>query len=147
MQNSGFSELYTDFLVTVVIRYDGSTPTFVPDNRVFYTPSLATNSSRTMSPGKQLTPNQPTIPTTESTRVFTVRDGEHVSETVIRAVSEQDDVSLTNVEPLYERIDPDALDDFFDPTCNGRGSTAMSVEFDYAGHTVIARGSGVVELK
>jgi hypothetical protein len=69
-----------------------------------------------------------------------------VSETVIRAVSEQDDVSLTDVEPLYERIDPDALDDFFDPVCDGQGSTAMSVEFDYGGYTVIVRGSGVVEL-
>ncbi len=100
-----------------------------------------------MSPGNQLTPQQPTIPTHKSTRAFTVRDGEHVSETVIRAVSEQDGVSLTNVEPLYERIDPDALDDFFDPVCDGRGSTAMSVEFDYAGYTVIVRGSGVVELE
>ncbi|WP_423745580.1 HalOD1 output domain-containing protein (plasmid) [Haladaptatus sp. SPP-AMP-3] len=99
-----------------------------------------------MSPGNQLTPPQPTVPTNEPPREFTVREGERVSETVIRAIAEQDDVSLTDIVPLYERIDPDALDDFFEPTYDGRPSTATSVEFEYGGYTVVVRGYGIVEL-
>lgn len=117
-----------------------------PDGGVFYTTSLPTDSSRTMSPGSQLTPPEPTIPAKSPPRQFAVREDEQVSEAVIRAVSEQENVDLQNVAPLYERIDPDALDDFFEPNYDGRVPTVTSVEFDYGGYTVVVRGSGIVEL-
>lgn len=83
----------------------------------------------------------------EPPQQFTVRDRERVSDTVFRAISNQSDMNLMDVAPLYERIDPDALDDFFEPNCQGRVPTVASVQFDYAGYTVVVRGSGTVELQ
>ncbi len=99
-----------------------------------------------MSPENQLTSPEPTIPTKSPPRQFTVREDERVSEAVIRSVSEQENVDLRNIAPLYERIDPDALNDFFAPNNDGRVPSVTSVEFDYGGYTVVVRGSGIVEL-
>jgi hypothetical protein len=58
-------------------------------------------------------------------------DSDHtVSEAVLAAVAEREGVDETELEtPLYEAIDPDALDDLFR---DGRGH----VSFQYAGYVV-----------
>ncbi len=55
-------------------------------------------------------------------------------------------MDLRNIAPLYERIDPDALNDLFESNYDGRVPNVTSVEFDYGGYTVVVRGSGIVEL-
>ena len=47
--------------------------------------------------------------------------------------------------PLADVIDPDALDQLFDPSLEGAGRAGTTVTFDYAGYTVTVRsGESVV---
>lgn len=62
------------------------------------------------------------------------------SKTIVRAVADVDDVDPTELPPLYEAIDPDALDAVF------RGRSDGSVTFDYSGYTVTVRENAEVTV-
>lgn len=62
------------------------------------------------------------------------------SETVVRAVSEATGAHPTDLRPLYEVLDPDALDSMLAGRQTGR------VQFEYAGHEVSVDEEGVVVL-
>ena len=88
-------------------------------------------------------------------RTFQNRDDETVSETVVRAVSTasgRSPLATTDsrgnepLEPLYDAIDPDALDALFETTAGGRPGTAV-VEFVYADHDVTVARSGTVSIR
>lgn len=67
------------------------------------------------------------------------------SQRVIRAVAETTGNEPTEVGPLYQVIDPDALDRLFSST-GKNGRTDGYVEFTFAECDVVVRGSGEVEV-
>ena len=63
------------------------------------------------------------------------RDDASVSDTIIAAVADEAGVDPLVLPPLYERIDPDALDGLF-TSDNGDSYRTGSVTFVYAGYVV-----------
>lgn len=72
----------------------------------------------------------------------TCRD-ERVSETVITAVATAIDADPLEMEPLYESIDPDALDRLCQPS---NASSTLQLQFSVAGCEVAVRGDGTVTV-
>ena len=65
---------------------------------------------------------------------------------IINAVSDAADCPLEELEPLYDAIDPDALDRLYTPTYHGDVRSDGEVIFSYAGYQVVVDSSGTVEL-
>lgn len=63
-------------------------------------------------------------------------DSESVSIAVVTAVASHLDVSPTELPPLYEWIDPDAVDALFEPT-RSSGLRRGRLEFPYDGHEIV----------
>ncbi|WP_090621929.1 HalOD1 output domain-containing protein [Natrinema salaciae] len=61
---------------------------------------------------------------------------ESVSVTVVNAVATHRELDPTELPPLYEWVDPDALDALFAPTRTG-GPRRGRLEFTYDGHAVV----------
>lgn len=61
---------------------------------------------------------------------------ESVSIAVVTAVATQRNVSPIELPPLYDWVDPDALDALFEPTQTG-GQRRGRIEFSYDGHDVV----------
>lgn len=73
-------------------------------------------------------------------------EDEPPSEAVVSAVSAVNGVEPTEVECLYDRIDPDVLDALVDrPMVIGDGGT-IGVEFQYAGYRVSVRNNGSITI-
>lgn len=60
---------------------------------------------------------------------------ETVSIAVVHAIATHRNVDPVDLPPLYEWIDPDAIDALFEPTRTG-GPRRGRLEFDYDGQTV-----------
>lgn len=71
---------------------------------------------------------------------FAVRDGPP-SETVVRALTEAEGEEPTEMRPLYDVIDLEALDALF------RGPNPGTVTFDYGEHTIVVRQDAEVVIK
>ncbi|QLD91194.1 hypothetical protein HWV07_07185 [Natronomonas salina] len=67
---------------------------------------------------------------------------ESVSETVVTAVADAKGVDPLDLDPLYDSIDPDALDSLFGHA--GAGSSIAKLSFEMADCEVLVRGSGEV---
>lgn len=66
------------------------------------------------------------------------------SEAVVRTVADTKEVSPTELSrPLYEAVDPDALDRLVGPPTNGSESSDVSVAFDYCGFRVHVDDSSI----
>lgn len=63
-----------------------------------------------------------------------------VSEQIVRAVADTVDTDTLELPPLYEAIDPDALDRLIE------GMTSGEISFIYAGYEVTVRSDSTVEL-
>lgn len=74
-----------------------------------------------------------------------ISESRSVSEGVVEAVSEAEDVDPISLTPLYEVIDPDALDKLFasTPTDNQRGGT---ITFSYSGYEVTVASDGHISV-
>lgn len=72
----------------------------------------------------------------------TCRD-EQVSETVITAVATAIDADPLEMDPLYDSIDPDALDRLCGPST---ASPTLQLQFSLAGCEVEVRGDGTVTV-
>ncbi|MHB9286531.1 HalOD1 output domain-containing protein [Halobacteriales archaeon Cl-PHB] len=70
-----------------------------------------------------------------------------VSTTIVMAVSAISDLDESAIEPLIERVDPDALDDLFAPHRVDAQREDGVVRFLFADHvvTVYARGEIVID--
>jgi hypothetical protein len=68
-----------------------------------------------------------------------------ITEQIIRVVTESDDRSREDLEPLYEAIDPDALSALFAPRTDESSRAVGDVSFEYAGYWVTVSSEGVVE--
>lgn len=67
-------------------------------------------------------------------------DPRPVHERVIAAIADGKSVDATALDPLYETVDPEALDALFKPGVTGR------VEFTYEGHDVAVGSDGHVSV-
>lgn len=71
------------------------------------------------------------------------RENEEVSETVVRAVSTATGTPPDHLQPLYEEIDPDALESIF---TRSTGAGMETLTFLYEGyHVAVTRDSVTVE--
>ncbi|ADB63537.1 hypothetical protein Htur_4765 (plasmid) [Haloterrigena turkmenica DSM 5511] len=61
---------------------------------------------------------------------------------VVSAVAEAEGVDRIDLPPLYNAIDSEALNDLF----TSDSGAVSSVEFQYAGYSVVVRGEGTVEV-
>lgn len=64
------------------------------------------------------------------------------SEAVIGALFEVSRIDPLDAEPLYDVVDPDALDSLFSPTRYSRRGITGSVHFDYLGYHVVIEADG-----
>ncbi|RQG97336.1 hypothetical protein EA473_03970 [Natrarchaeobius chitinivorans] len=62
---------------------------------------------------------------------------------VVTAVAEVEDSAVGDLPPLYDAIDPEALNKLFTSRCE---PTVDLVEFEYAGYSIAVRGSGDVAV-
>lgn len=65
---------------------------------------------------------------------------------VVDAVATHEGVSVADLPPLGNAIDPDALDDLFEPKFDGSLRQGGEVTFDYCGYTVVVDASGRVDI-
>ncbi|MFC4549131.1 MULTISPECIES: HalOD1 output domain-containing protein [Halorussus] len=83
----------------------------------------------------------------DSTFTYDVGDGEPVDVGVVRAVASIRDCKPTELPPLHDSVDPDALDALF-PSWRSNRSTAESyVTFDYCGYRVTATTAGRIYVE
>ena len=66
------------------------------------------------------------------------------SHAVVERVAACEDVEPTELDPLYEVVDPEAVDRLAETTVR-RGST-LEMAFSYHGHDVTVTGEGVVHI-
>ena len=62
------------------------------------------------------------------------------SERIVEAVADAADVSKLELQPLYEVVDPDALESLF------RAGSTGTVRFTYHGHRVVVSSHGDVTV-
>lgn len=65
---------------------------------------------------------------------------------VVDAVAEVRDVDVADLPPLYDVVDPDALDALFDSTGTVASRREGTVEFVYTGLHVRVDASGAVDV-
>ena len=64
--------------------------------------------------------------------------------TVVSAVAEVTDSDPVDLPPLYDAVDPEALNDLFTARAD---PTVDQVTFRYAGYSIVVRGSGEVQVR
>lgn len=75
------------------------------------------------------------------------RDSEPLSTLIVTALADITGDSPTDLEPLYDRIDPDALDRLFSPNPDGSLGAAGPVTFTFHGHEVTVERHGHVVIR
>lgn len=65
---------------------------------------------------------------------------------VVEAVAHAANCSSSELEPLYDIVDPDALNTLFAPTMEGKTRTDGKLEFEYAGYDVVVHSSGAIDV-
>lgn len=68
------------------------------------------------------------------------------SATVVTAVAAVAGCKQDDLDPLYDVLDPDALDSLFQPTDDRDHPDDVEVSFTYEGFVVSVRSYGVVEI-
>lgn len=67
------------------------------------------------------------------------------SETVVDKIASREDTEPTELMPLYDAIDPDALDTLVESA--NRNGSAFEIEFTYHGYEVIVTDQGIVKIQ
>lgn len=70
--------------------------------------------------------------------------GANLCETLVLAIADLDDVEPLSLDPLYETVDPEMLDDVVES--GGALDLDGYVSFTYAGHRVRVHASGLLEI-
>lgn len=87
-------------------------------------------------------------PRTETHRVrLDWTHDEPVSDTVVKAVAAAERVCPSRLEPLYDHVDPEALDELFEPTRTGTRTALGHTSFTYAGYVVTVHSDGEVVVR
>jgi hypothetical protein len=67
---------------------------------------------------------------------------------VVEAVADAEGIDPIDLEaPLYESIDPTALDDLFDKSAGSTAARSGSLSFRYHGYDITIASSGAVHLE
>jgi len=66
------------------------------------------------------------------------------SQTIVERIASHEGVEHTELVPLYEAIDPEALDRLVET--NRHEESALEIQFIYHGYEVTVNGDGVVHL-
>lgn len=69
-----------------------------------------------------------------------------LSEAVIDAVADAEGVEPTDLQPLYDVLDPDALDSLFQPHSHTGRSAQGQITFEYHDYEVYVNENGQVTL-
>lgn len=70
--------------------------------------------------------------------------GDSVCTKIVQRVASVTEQEITQLPPLYDRIDPDALDDVVSSIETGQ--SPLSIRFTYAGEEVTIDGAGTVSI-
>lgn len=73
-------------------------------------------------------------------------DGTEISASVIHAVAAVVDREPTTLEPLYDAVDPDALDQLFRSRRTGTGGSRLVVSFPFNGCHVTVEADGTISI-
>lgn len=65
---------------------------------------------------------------------------------VVDAVATHEGVPVADLPPLGDAINPDALDELFEPKFDGSPRRGGEVTFDYCNHTIVVDASGRVDI-
>lgn len=80
-------------------------------------------------------------------KIHSIEQNEPASTTVIQAIAEYHDIDPTDLtQPLYDVIDPDALDDLVNNATMNPDASEFSIEFAYHGCWVDVSNDGSVEI-
>lgn len=71
---------------------------------------------------------------------------ESVSERVVAEVADATGTDRTALDPLYDAVDPDALDSLFAPGDISGANTPIRVTFTYSGREVVVSNGGSVSV-
>lgn len=74
-------------------------------------------------------------------------EGQSVIYTISKTIAEQTDTDISAFPPLYETIDPDALDAFLRCSNSPDARPERSVEFSYCTYRVTVDSTGQVQLR
>ena len=72
----------------------------------------------------------------DSTRATEPESNEPVTARILRTVAAYSNRSITELPPLFDVIDPVALDAIFAPAMDGSDRSEVSVQFKYAGFQI-----------
>lgn len=79
--------------------------------------------------------------------VYRPSESRELSAAVVETVARAEGVDPTALEePLYEAVDPDALDELVAPGPGGRPASTVRIQFSYYGYEVQVYGDGRVVL-
>jgi hypothetical protein len=92
-------------------------------------------------------PDQPETQVTTYYATFDWQDYEPISSTVVSTVARAADSSPDELEELYERVEPGALDQLFESLRTGSRPTDGHVTFEYAGFDVTVYSYGQVVVR
>ncbi|GAA0238725.1 HalOD1 output domain-containing protein [Haladaptatus pallidirubidus] len=70
-----------------------------------------------------------------------------LTEQIVATIAETDKRSVDELKPLYEVIDPDALNALFGPHADGSSRTVGEISFEYAGYWVTVSSNYVIEIE
>lgn len=70
-----------------------------------------------------------------------------VTQRIVEAVARSKGVDSTELPPLYEAIDPDALNALVTSHSAEQGGRKISVQFTYTGREVIVRSNNDVDVR
>ncbi|WP_227377223.1 HalOD1 output domain-containing protein [Haladaptatus halobius] len=74
-------------------------------------------------------------------------DATQLSTLVIEAVAAHEDRSPDDLEPIYQSINPDALNSLFTPLIDGTSRADGHVSFSYCGYHVTVSSDRTVDLE
>ncbi|WP_435175762.1 HalOD1 output domain-containing protein [Halorussus sp. AFM4] len=82
----------------------------------------------------------------EPVLTYELNGGERPSEGVVAAVAAAAGADPTDLDPLAETLDPDALDALFAAHLDGTPRDAGRTEFSFCGYGVVVNGTGHVSV-
>lgn len=69
-------------------------------------------------------------------------ESDNISIEIVERVADREGVDPTDLEPLYDVVDPEALETLVDGACDG----TIEVEFSYYGYEIVVDGNGTVSI-
>lgn len=67
-------------------------------------------------------------------------------ELIVKTISKITNTNVLELQPLYETIDPEALDDLFSPVEGKAPRNVGSLTFEYEGYQIVVHASGWIDI-